>query len=87
MHDIATDPQAKAVNDAPYSLVRNVSEFKEGELQDTNSPSGPCWSPAAAATTGPFMMAEQNEKIVRMSNALLGWKLGSLLFVCAVRGA
>jgi hypothetical protein len=84
MNTIAADPQAKAINEEPYSLVRNISELSEGSLPDIANPKGPCWSPAVGATTGPFMMSEQNEKIVHMSNALLCWKLGTRLLLLAL---
>ena len=79
MNDLEKDPRAKTLFEAPYALVRSNAGVKETEMKDSASPAWPCYSPAAAATTGPFMMAEQNEKIVRMSNALLGWKLGMVL--------
>ena len=82
MNELAIDANAKAVYKSPYSLVLDEADLKQSEMQDSMSPAWPCWSPAAGATTGPFMMADQNEKIIRMCNALLGWRLG----VCCLGG-
>jgi short subunit dehydrogenase-like uncharacterized protein len=73
-----SDPSVRRVMGHPYSLT---PQFKDEaalkELKDKPSPMRPMWSPAAKSWTGPFIMAAHNEKIVRMSNALLGWKYGT----------
>ncbi|NJR42128.1 MAG: hypothetical protein HC767_05200 [Akkermansiaceae bacterium] len=63
-----------------YSLT---PQFKDEaalkELKDTQSPNRPMWSNAAQCWSGPFIGAGHDEKVVRMSNALLGWKYGVAL--------
>lgn len=62
----------------PYSLIPNFDD-KEAlkQLPDKGGSSWPVYSQAAQMWGAPFVMAVCNERVVRMSNALLGWKLGA----------
>jgi short subunit dehydrogenase-like uncharacterized protein len=74
------DPQAKQAMSHPYSLIPNFDDKVElNKLPDKGGSSLPAYSKAAQAWGAPFVMAGCNERVVRMSNALLGWKLGACL--------
>lgn len=73
------DPQAKKAMSHPYSLIPNFDDKAAlSQLPDKGGSSWPAYSQAAQAWGAPFVMAACNERIVRMSNALTGWKLGAL---------
>lgn len=72
------DAQAKKAMSHPYSLIPsfdNKAALKE--LPDKGGSSWPVFSKPAQAWGAPFIMAGVNERVVRMSNALTGWKLGA----------
>ena len=78
--ELKSDPAVGPIMAHPYSLTSHFrDEAALKELPDKGSPGRPQWSKAAQSWCGPFIMASHNEKIVRMSNALLGWKLGALV--------
>lgn len=65
----AGDPAVRRVLGDPYSLA--------GERgPDGREQTGVRYSEAADAWTGPFVMAAVNERVVRRSNALLGYRYG-----------
>lgn len=71
------DTATKRAFSSPYSLVPNIDNLEVAKgLPDKGGSSLPVYSPAAQAWGGPFVMAACNERVVRMSNALTGWKLG-----------
>lgn len=82
MRDRIEDPALAKMVSHPYSLIPHFPDMKYAEteaLPDKGSSWGPQWSEAAQSWGGPFVMHFHNEKIVRMSNALLGWKLGACI--------
>ena len=76
------DTQASDAVSHPYSLIPNFQE-KEAlrELPDKGGSSWPVYSQSAQRWGAPFPMAGCNERVTRMSNSLLGWKLGAALFL------
>lgn len=77
-HTIGTDAKAAKAMSHAYALIPDFSEayVKEQGLPDEMSSMGPKWSQVARCRAGPFINRDVNERVVRMSNALLGWKLG-----------
>ena len=79
--EVLADPEVAKIMEHPYSLTPQYKdEAALKELRNKGSPMRPMWSKPLQCWTGPFIMAEHNEKIVNMSTALLGWKYG-VLFV------
>lgn len=60
----------------PYFLDAIRSDVPIKELPDHGGPFSPSWSKALQAWAGPFIMDAHNSKIVRRSNALLGYQYG-----------
>lgn len=69
---MASDPAIRRVVQSPYSLA------PEGERSgpDDGVQQGPAYDSATGQWTAPFVMAIVNEKVVRRSNALLGYPWG-----------
>jgi short subunit dehydrogenase-like uncharacterized protein len=85
MRDRNSDPKLAKILAHPYSLIPEfpyMSHRDAEALPDKGGKWRPQWSEAAQQWGGPFVMQFHNEKIVRMSNALLGWRLGALPLVC-----
>jgi short subunit dehydrogenase-like uncharacterized protein len=79
------DPKLAKLVSHPYALIPEfpyMSHSQAEALPDKGGVWRPQWSEASQQWGGPFVMQFHNEKIVRMSNALLGWKLGALLLFC-----
>jgi short subunit dehydrogenase-like uncharacterized protein len=70
--EAARDPSVMTAMREPYSLN------PPGEQRGPDGPErlGPRWDPDFRQWTAPFMMAGIDTKIVRRSNALLGWAYG-----------
>jgi short subunit dehydrogenase-like uncharacterized protein len=75
--ELAKDREMAKIVSHPYSLIPDFRSTPASELPDRGGLLRPEWSNALQAWSGPFIMADHNEKIVRMSNALLNWKLGA----------
>ena len=72
VEEAAADRSVRRIVTDPYALN------PEGERQGPDGPdlSGPRWDPDLGRWTGPFIMAAINTRVVRRSNALLGWRYG-----------
>jgi short subunit dehydrogenase-like uncharacterized protein len=68
----ASDKNARRLMGDPYAL--NPDRKERGP--DGRDQSGPRWDPDMKRWTGPFVMAAINTRVVRRSNALLGWAYG-----------
>jgi short subunit dehydrogenase-like uncharacterized protein len=78
---IVGDPVAIKAMSHPYSLIPNFDDKEElAKLPDKGGSAWPAYSKAGQAWGAPFVMAACNERVVRMSNALTGWKLGAMSF-------
>ena len=67
--DEAGDPTVRRVLGNPYGLCSEKGP-------DSREQTGLRYSKAARAWTGPFVMAATNERVVRRSNELLGYRYG-----------
>lgn len=65
----------------PYLLDPVRSEALVKDLPDHGGSLAPSWSKALQAWAGPFFMDAHNSKIVRRSNALLGYQYGARKFL------
>jgi short subunit dehydrogenase-like uncharacterized protein len=61
----------------PYYLDPNKNGEPVSSLSDKGGPLLPRWSKPAQRWVGPFVMAAVNEKVVRRSNALMGYAYGA----------
>lgn len=98
MKERIRDPVLAKLVSHPYALIPEFPDMTHRQaeaLPDKGGEWGPQWSEAAQQWGGPFVMHFHNEKIVRMSNALLQWKLGARSprctwaggVACAVQGS
>lgn len=71
---VSADPSLRAVAADPYSLSPQRSA--EPDLGRQPDLSGVRRDPTVGLWTGPFVMAAYNTRVVRRSNALLGWSYG-----------
>lgn len=81
LEEMETDEKVQKVMQHPYCLTlaynNDPSMLEElKELKDESSPAKAAWSDAGQCWTGPYALAEHNERVVRMSNYLMGWKYG-----------
>lgn len=78
-HTIASDAEAPQLMSHPYALIPDFSEasVRNLGLPDCTASMAPEWSEAARCCSGPFIHRDIDERVVRMSNALLHWKLGA----------
>lgn len=72
MEEAGADPAVRRVLVDPYSL--NPEGERHGP--DGRDAMGPAWDDAFEQWTAPFVMAAINTRVVRRSNALLGWAWG-----------
>jgi short subunit dehydrogenase-like uncharacterized protein len=68
----ASDRDQRRLMGDPYAL--NPDRKERGP--DGRDQNGPRWDPDMKRWTGPFVMAAINTRVVRRSNALLGWQYG-----------
>lgn len=74
------DPMARRLSDS-YLLDPKYAGKPAREQPGTALAAGrwPAWTPAVCAWTGPWPLDPVNSKIVRRSNALLGYTMGAVL--------
>jgi short subunit dehydrogenase-like uncharacterized protein len=74
----STDPEARRLMSDPYTLTTDRAGEREfGHQSDTPWRRGRDVAPELAGTwTGAFVMGATNARLVRRSNALLGWAYG-----------
>lgn len=74
LDEVAADRDRRRVVADPFAL----SPDREAEPRLGRQPdmAGPRWDDQVGAWTAPFVMASYNTRIVRRSNALLGWAYG-----------
>jgi short subunit dehydrogenase-like uncharacterized protein len=80
-----TSPLAKQMAH-PYYLDPNYGTPAAADLPDKGGAVLPAYSTAGECWAGPFVMAAHNEKIVRRSNAQLGYAYGVSSFAVQVSG-
>lgn len=72
--DMRASPSSRRIVTDPYAL--SPDRGSEPALGDERDLSWARYDPAVGQWTGPFVMASFNTRIVRRSNALLGWAYG-----------
>jgi short subunit dehydrogenase-like uncharacterized protein len=74
---VRKDAAARRLAASPYSLSPSRADEPDlGRQDDLVSLRGPDVDPSLRGTLAPFVMAPYNTRVVRRSNALLGWAYG-----------
>ena len=74
IEDLRADPRLRRIVADPYAL--SPDRAGEPDLEDERDLLGVRRDPELGGWVGPFVMAPANTRVVRRSNALLGWAYG-----------